>query len=81
MKFYLKWINPAIALLILIICTWIYLGGYFLSFDSVKPSRFASGKNIIDVNEMGFSMYFFAKGLFCSAMLFLFGKLLQRKME
>jgi hypothetical protein len=77
MKFYLKWINPLVALLILLICTWIYFGGYFVNFNS-EPSLFAEGKNIVDIEEMGFSMYFFAKGLFCSSMLFLFGLFLEK---
>ncbi len=78
MKFYLKWINPLVAIVILLICSWIYFGGYFIGFD--KKSAFMEGKNIIDPGEMGFSMYFFAKGLFCSSMLFLFGQFLKRKL-
>ncbi len=77
MKFYLKWINPCVALLILIICTWIYVGGYFVSYDAGQ-SPFAKGEVFIDPEEMGFSMYFFAKGLFCSSMLFLFGEFLKK---
>ncbi|UCC94491.1 MAG: hypothetical protein JSW40_06675 [Candidatus Omnitrophota bacterium] len=78
MKFYLKWINPVVALLVLVICTWIYFGGYFVSFDPKESSAFEKGENIIDPGEMGFSMYFFAKGLFCSSMLFLFGHFMKR---
>jgi len=78
LKFYLKWINPVIAILILLICSWIYFGGYFISFNGKSP--FLEGKSIIDPREMGFSMYFFAKGLFCSSMLFLFGEFLKRKL-
>jgi hypothetical protein len=33
MEFYLRRINPIVALAILLICTWIWLGGYFLNFD------------------------------------------------
>jgi hypothetical protein len=65
MKFYLKWINPLVAILILLFCCWIYFGGYFVGFGEKSP--FAKGKLIIDTAEMGFSMYFFAKGLFCSS--------------
>jgi hypothetical protein len=78
MRFYLKWINPAVALLILVICSWLYFGGYFVSFADKSP--FLKGKNIIDPAEMEFPMYFFAKGLFCSSMLFLFGEFLKRKL-
>lgn len=78
MRFYLKWINPIVALLILVICSWLYFGGYFVSFADKSP--FLRGKNIIDPSEMNLSMYFFAKGLFCSSMLFLFGEFLKRKL-
>lgn len=80
MRFYLKWVNPVIALLILAICSWIYFGGYFVSFGQGK-SPFAKGEVIIDPKEAGFSMYFFAKGLFCSSSLFLMGEILKRLME
>lgn len=80
LKFYLKWINPFIAGLILIICVWIYFGGYFLQFGETEPP-FLKGDSIIDPGELGFSMYFFAKGLFCSSMLFLFGEFMKRYIE
>ena len=81
MKFYLKWINPAIAVLILLICAWIYFGGYFVSFDAEELSLFKDGENIINPGEMSFGMYFFAKGLFCSSMLFLFGHFLRKNLD
>lgn len=77
MKFYLKWINPAVAILILAICCWIYFGGYFLNLDGGE-TPFSKGKHILDVDELGFQMYFFAKGLFCSSLLFLFGEFLKK---
>jgi hypothetical protein len=77
LMFYLKWINPAVAVLILLICCWIYFGGYFVEF-SEKQSPFQKGELIIDPSEMGFSMYFFAKGLFCSSALFMLGEFLKR---
>jgi hypothetical protein len=77
MEFYLRRINPIVALAILLICTWIWLGGYFLNFDGGETS-FQEGVSIIDPSEMGFSLYFFAKGLFCSAMLLLFGEFLRK---
>jgi len=80
MKFYLKWINPAVAALILVICVWIYFGGYFIDLGG-DPSPFAKGTHILDVGEMGFNMYFFAKGLFCASMLLLFGEFLKRYLE
>lgn len=77
MKFYLRWVNPVVALVILVVCTWIYFGGYFVSFDA-DPSNFAKGESLIDPEETSFGMYFFAKGLFCSSMLFLFGRFLEK---
>ena len=80
MRFYLKWVNPVIALLILAICSWIYFGGYFVSFGKDK-SPYAQGGVIIDPDKAGFSMYFFAKGLFCSSALFLTGEVLKRLLD
>ncbi|MFA6281415.1 MAG: hypothetical protein WCY05_02800 [Candidatus Omnitrophota bacterium] len=79
MKFYLKWVNPIVALLILIICSWVYFGGYFVGFN--EKSKFEKKEVLIDPNEMGMPMYFFAKGLFCSSMLFLFGEFMKRKLS
>ncbi|MFA5337647.1 MAG: hypothetical protein WC330_04885 [Candidatus Omnitrophota bacterium] len=79
MRFYLKWINPIVAILILVICSWLYFGGYFVSFGNKSP--FLKGKSIIDPSEMNLPMYFFAKGLFCSSMLFLFGEFFKRKLR
>jgi hypothetical protein len=76
MKFYLKWINPLISIIILVLCTWIYFGDYFCSFNG--ESHLTKGHFILDPDEMGLSIYFFAKGLFCSSLLFLFGKFLER---
>ncbi len=76
MKFYLKWINQIISIVILLLCTWVYLGNYFFSFNG--DSYFSRGFFILDPDELGFGIYFFAKGLFCSSMLFLFGKFLER---
>lgn len=77
MNFYLTYVNPALAVLILLICAWIYIGGYFTNFEG-EETAFSDGKSILDPNEMGFPLYFFAKGLFCSAMLFLFGEFMKR---
>ncbi len=80
MRFYLKWVNPVIALLILAICSWIYFGGYFISFGK-ENSAYTLGEVIIDPDKEGFSMYFFAKGLFCSSALFLMGEILKRLLD
>ena len=80
MRFYLKWVNPVIALLILAICSWIYFGSYFVSFGE-EESDYAKGGVIIDPEKAGFSMYFFAKGLFCSSALFLMGGILKRLLD
>ena len=80
MRFYLKWVNPFVALLILAICSWIYFGDYFVSFGQEK-SAFAKGGVIIDPDKGGLQMYFFAKGLFCSSALFLMGEILKRLLK
>lgn len=77
MNFYLRWVNPAVALLVLLICTWIYLGGYFTA-PGDGESAFERGDGLLDPNEMAFSLYFFAKGLFCSSVLFMAGEFLKR---
>lgn len=74
MRFYLKWINPIIALAVLGLCSWLWLGPYFLSPGG---SPYAMGLTPFNL-EQGFGMYFFAKGLFCSAMLFIAGEFLKR---
>lgn len=80
MRFYLKWINPLVAVLILVICCWLYFGRYFVSFGSEK-ALILQGKSIIDPSELSLPMYFFAKGLFCSSVLLLLGELLKRKIH
>lgn len=77
LKIYLKWVNPGIALTVLTICTWIWLASYFVGEGSESP--FEKGKNIFLYNQIAF--YFFAKGLFCSSMLFLFGEFMKRYIE
>lgn len=75
MKFYLKWVNPAVAISVLVICTWIWVGHYFIGFDK-SPSPFSEGKNILTYDYI--TPYFFAKGLFCSSALFLLGVLAKK---
>jgi hypothetical protein len=64
----------------LAICSWIYFGGYFVSFGEEK-SDYAQDGVIIDPEKAGFSMYFFAKGLFCSSALFIMGEILKRLLD
>ena len=78
--FYLKWINSIVAVVILALCSWLYFGGYFIDLGG-GDAPFAEGKHILDTNEMGFGIYFFAKGLFCSSMLFLFGEFLKKYLK
>jgi len=63
MKTYLKIINPAIALLVLVLCTWASMSGD----NGFRPGDMLKG---------GIPTYFLAKGLFCSSALFLIGKIL-----
>ena len=79
MRFYLKFINPLIALVILIICTWILFGGHYIIEDSKGMTPFDKGDSIFE-ND-GFALYFFAKGLFSSSMVFLFGEFFRRWLD
>jgi len=63
MKTYLRFVNPIVAIIVLLLCTWaaIFEDGTF------EPGGIIAGT---------FSTYFFAKGLFCSSALFILGKVL-----
>ena len=63
MKTYLRIVNPIVAALVFLLCLWA------ATFDDgkFKPMGILSG---------GIPTYFFAKGLFCSSALLLFGKIL-----
>lgn len=69
MKFYLRYINPALALVVLALCVWAAV-----TQDRRTP-------NLAGIVAGGFGTYFFAKGLFCSAALFLSGVSLLRRWE
>ena len=68
MKFYLTVINPAIAVIILLLCTWAAIYG--------EMSSDAPGVNFIGIIQGDLTSYFFAKGLFCSSALFISGRTL-----
>ena len=76
MKFYLKYINPAAALVVFSICLWLFLGNYFFHFGSPAytdaKTPYQQGLNILMYDSL--PLYFLAKGIFCSLMLFIFGK-------
>lgn len=63
MKTYLNVINPAIALVVLLLCIWASMNGE----NGFRPADMLKG---------GIPTYFLAKGLFCSSALFLIGKIL-----
>ncbi|KMQ49738.1 hypothetical protein CHISP_3336 [Chitinispirillum alkaliphilum] len=63
MKFYLRVINPALSILVLLICTWASI-------------FYDSGIDIFGIVGGSFSSYFFAKGIYTSGSLFLFGRIL-----
>jgi hypothetical protein len=65
MKFFLKCVIPALAVAVLVLC----LVAAFLDKGVMKISEAFQG---------GISTYFIAKGVFCSAALFLLGKLTER---
>lgn len=62
MKTYLRFINPMIAILVLLLCLWAAMNGD----NGFRPRDMLRG---------GIPTYFVAKGLFCSAALFLMGKI------
>jgi hypothetical protein len=62
MKTYLRIINPTIAVLVLLLCLWAAMNGD----NWFRPREMLKG---------GIPTYFVAKGLFCSAALFLMGKI------
>jgi hypothetical protein len=68
MKTYLRIVNPTIAVLVLLLCLWAAMNGE----NGFQPLGMVKG---------GISTYFVAKGLFCSAALFLMGKILSRMDE
>jgi hypothetical protein len=62
MNFYLRVLNPAVAISIFALCYWASIGE-----EAGNPLGFLAG---------GISTYFFAKGLFCASALFLLGRIL-----
>ena len=64
MRIYLKFVNPIVSLLVLLICVY----SCTVSDGNFKPAGPLDG---------GIPAYFLAKGLFCSSALFILGKLLQ----
>lgn len=69
MRLYLKWVNPAIALVVLGFAVW---------------AAMTSDNNAVGLGQIvkgGFGSYFFAKGLFCSSALFILGKILEFLLE
>ena len=65
MKIYLRFINPVIALVVLLLCLWAAVAA---NDGQVMFSNLIHG---------GLPTYFFAKGLFCSSALFIGGKILE----
>ena len=61
MKIYLRFVNPVVAILVLLLCLWAAMND-----NGFKPKGLLEG---------GIPTYFFAKGLFCCSALILLGKL------
>jgi hypothetical protein len=68
MKTYLKFVNPAVALAVLLLCLWAAMNGDhgFQPWDTLKG---------------GIPTYFVAKGLFCSSAMLLMGWILSLMSE
>jgi hypothetical protein len=71
MRYYLRVINPAVALSIFVLCTWAAIVG----------GDNGGTINIFGIIIGGLSTYFFAKGVFCSLSLFISGKILLEIMQ
>jgi hypothetical protein len=69
MKLYLRYINPVVSLLVLIICAYAAVT-WEGDVDVLLPWKYGS-----------FPAFFLAKGLFCSSALFILGKILERLLE
>ena len=65
MKMYLRVINPIVSMSVLMICIWAAVRDEG-TFEFLGPW------------EGGIPSYFIAKGLFCSSVLFILGKILER---
>jgi len=68
MKTYLKIVNPVVSVVVLLLCLWAAMN----SDEGFKPLGMLKG---------GIPTYFVAKGIFCSAALFLMGKILSLMIE
>lgn len=83
MRFYLKYINPVASLIVFGICFWLFIGNYFYHFGSAPSinhrTPYQEGLNILMYDSL--PLYFLAKGIFCSLMLFLFGKFLESRLD
>ena len=62
MKIYLRFVNPIVAVLVLLLCLWAAMNG-------------DNGFKLKGLVEGGIPTYFFAKGLFCCSALILLGRL------
>jgi hypothetical protein len=74
MRYYLRVINPAVALSVFVLCTWASIG-------SDNGGVGGGTINIFGIIIGGLSTYFFAKGVFCSLSLFISGKILLEIMQ
>ncbi len=83
MKFYLKYINPVASLVIFGLCLWLFIGNYFFHFGSApyteQKTPYQQGLNILMYDSL--PIYFLAKGIFCSLMLFVFGKFFENHLD
>ena len=64
--FYLKWINPLIAIMVLLLCCSSLLEALYTSIKESEPFE-------IDFEEDFILLYFWGKGLFCSFLLWIVG--------
>jgi len=70
MKFFLKYVNPVLALAVLVIC--------LIAASTEQTSQVPTKMQFVGFFRDPISTYFLAKGIFCSAALFLLGKLVEQ---
>ena len=68
MRTYLKFINPLIAVLVFLLCT-------FAASKEDKDKPIVIGHVVMG----GIPTYFFAKGIFCGVAIFLLGKIVEQQ--
>jgi|WetSurMetagenome_2_1015567.scaffolds.fasta_scaffold774808_1 hypothetical protein len=71
--FYLRKINPIVAIFIFLWCSWIYFSPIIIEIYH-HTFKLSLLKTLINGGENYISMYIFIKGVFCSIILWIVGE-------